>query len=139
MLCGCVITIVFLSIVTFLTSYQKNVDKMFYISVSYKGEQLYTSLSSDIGDYLTDAKKTTLYFEELPAHEPIEINAPSRATLYVYPFDEDSIIIRYEPRNGIKRTYKKSGYGDFNRILRAFYEVTGNEIFNETITYPSSR
>ena len=65
----------------------------------------------------------------------IEINSPDRATLYVYPLDEDSIIIRYEPRNGIKRTYKKSGYGDLNRVLKTLYELTGNEIFNETIYY----
>ncbi len=138
MLCGCAITIVFLSVVTFLTSYRRNVDDMLSTSVLYKHEDASTHLSADLCAYLTRGTRS-LYFGELPAQEAIEINAPSRATLYVYPFDEDSIIIRYEPRNGIKRTYKKSGYGDFNRILKAFYELTDNENFNETITYPSSR
>lgn len=72
----------------------------------------------------------------MPSKEcAIEINSPSRATLYVYPLDEESIIIRYEPRNGIKRNYKNSGCGDFNRILKAFYELTNNQVFNETAEY----
>lgn len=56
-------------------------------------------------------------------------------TLYVYPLDNDSIIIRYEPRNGIKSTYLKSGFGDFNRILEVIYELTGSEVFNESVEY----
>ena len=77
-----------------------------------------------------------MYFGELPSKGcAIEINSPDRATLYVYPLDNDSIIVRYEPRNGIKRTYLKSGFGDFNRILEVFYELTGNEVFNESVEY----
>jgi len=106
------------------------------IMVCYKNESITTDLSADICAYLTTAKKTTIYFGELPSQEKaIEINAPCRATLYVYPCDKDSLIIKYEPRNGINRTYKKSGHGDFNRLLKAFYELTDNEIFNETIEY----
>lgn len=104
--------------------------------VPYKHESITTHLSSDVCGYLTTGKERWLYFGELPSQEyAIEINSPDRATLYVYPLDEDSIIIRYEPRNGIKRTYKKSGFGDFNRLLEVFYELTDNEVFNETIDY----
>ncbi len=132
---GSLITILIIASYTFLTSYEKNVDRMLNIAVSYKGESLYTDLSSDIIDYITDADKTQIYFGKLPAQEAIEINAPNRATLYVFPLDEDSVIIRYEPRNGIKRTYEKSGYADFNSVLKAFYELTDNEVFNEIIEY----
>mgnify|MGYP003320341597 FL=1 len=103
--------------------------------VVYKHESITTHLSSDACAYLSDGNRS-LYFGELPSQESaIEINSPDRATFYVYPLDDDSIIIKYEPRNGIKRTYKKSGYGDFNRVLKTLYELTGNEIFNETIDY----
>ena len=110
-------------------------QQMLGTMVVYKHESITTHLSSDVCAYLSDGNRS-LYFGELPSQESaIEINSPDRATLYVYPLDEDSIIIRYEPRNGIKRTYKKSGYGDFNRVLKTLYDLTGNEIFNETIYY----
>ena len=135
MLLGSIITIFFISGFTVFTSYEKNMHQMLGTKVVYKHESITTHLSSDVCAYLSDGNRS-LYFGELPSQESaIEINSPDRATLYVYPLDEDSIIIRYEPRNGIKRTYKKSGYGDFNRVLKTLYELTGNEIFNETIYY----
>ena len=135
MLLGSIITIFFISGFTFFTSYEKNMHQMLGTKVVYKHESITTHLSSDVCAYLSDGNRS-LYFGELPSQESaIEINSPDRATLYVYPLDEDSIIIRYEPRNGIKRTYKKSGFGDFNRVLITLYELTGNEIFNETIDY----
>ena len=63
------------------------------------------------------------------------MNAPGRATIYGYPSDEDSLLIRYEPRGSIKRTFKKSGVGDFNRVLEVFYEHTKREEFNTMVTY----
>ena len=132
---GALIAVLILSMVTFLTSYEKNVDQMLATLVKYKGESMFTHLSSDACGYLTHGNRS-LYFGELPSKEcAIEINSPDRATLYVYPVDNDSIIVRYEPRNGIKRTYLKSGFGDFNRILEVFYELTGNEVFNESVEY----
>ena len=136
MLLGSIITIFFISGFTFFTSYEKNMYQMLGTMVTYKHESITTHLSSDVCGYLTTGKKRSLYFGKLPSQESaIEINSPDRATLYVYPLDDDSIIIRYEPRKGIKRTYKKSGFGDFNRVLKTLYELTDNEIFNETIDY----
>lgn len=133
---GSLITICLMSVFDFFTSYHENVDKMKKIAVSYKGECINTGLSADLCDYIGEGKKWNLYFGELPSQESaIEINAPYRATIHIYPSDEDSVIICYEPRGGIKRTFVKSGYGDFNRILEAFYELTENEVFNETIEY----
>jgi len=135
MMLGSLVTILIILCFTFFTSYEKNTHQMLGTMVVYKHESIITHLSSDVCAYLSDGNRC-LYFGELPSQESaIEINSPDRATLYVYPLDEDSIIIRYEPRNGIKRTYKKSGYGDFNRVLKTLYELTGNEIFNETIDY----
>ena len=45
---GSLITILVISVFTFLTSYEKNVDRMLKIAVSYKGVSLYTNLSSDV-------------------------------------------------------------------------------------------
>lgn len=98
---GALVAVVISSTVTFFTSYEDNVSKMLPIYVKYKSESFVTDLSSDMCDYITDAKKTTLYFGELPSQEEaIEVNAPGRATIYVYPSDEDSLLIRYEPRGG---------------------------------------
>lgn len=136
MLLGSLVTIVAILVFTFFTSYEKNMHQMLGTMVIYKHESITTHLSSDLCGYLTTGKERSLYFGELPPQEhAIEINSPDRATLYVYPLDEDSIIIRYEPRNGIKRTYKKSGFGDFNCVLETLYELTGNEVFNNTIDY----
>ena len=127
---GSVITIFLIACYTFFTSYYNNVAKTAGIYVAYKHESFITHLSSDVRDYITDGKKS-LYFGELPPQEKaIEINAPGRATIFVYPSDANSVIVRYEPRKGIKRNYKISGYGNFDKILKAFYELTGNEIFS---------
>ena len=135
MMLGSLVTILIILCFSFFTSYEKNIHKMLGTMVVYKHESITTHLSSDACAYLSDGNRS-LYFGELPSEESvIEINSPDRATLYVFPLDDDSIIIKYEPRNGIKRTYKKSGYGDFNRVLKTLYELTGNEIFNETIDY----
>ena len=135
MMLGSFVTILIILCFTFFTSYEKNTHQMLGTMVVYKHESITTHLSSDACAYLSDGNRS-LYFGKLPSQESvIEINSPDRATLYVYPLDDDSIIIRYEPRNGIKRTYKKSGYGDFNRVLKTLYELTDNEIFNETIDY----
>ena len=98
-------------------------------------ESITTHLSSDVCGYLHSGSRS-LYFGQLPSKDnAIEINSPDRATLYVFPSDQKSIIVRYEPRNGIKRTYKISGFGDFNSVLQALYQLTDNAVFNETIAY----
>ena len=132
MAAGSIITIVIIACYTFFTSYQNNLVKMLGSDVLYKHEWFHTHLSADICDYLETGKKVRLYFGELPPKEQaISISAAGIATLYVYPSDEDSLIVRYEPRNGIKRNYKLSGYGNFDKILNAFYELTGHEVFKK--------
>lgn len=134
-LSGVLSTIIIISLFTFFTSYEKNVDSMLSTEISYKGVRVSKYLSSDACDYLTTGNRK-IYFGELPPKESaIEINSPLRATIFVYPLDENSMIIRYEPRNGISRNYIKSDYGDFNRYLEVMYELTDNEVFNETVEY----
>lgn len=105
---------------------------MLHMIILYKHEYFTVSLSADLCSYLDSSHgRKTFYFGELPPQEEaIEINAPDRATIYVYPSDADSLIVRYEPRKGIKRNYKISGYGNFDKILKAFYELTDHEVFN---------
>lgn len=132
---GAMIAVLILLTTTFFTSYGDNVDKMLGTQVVYKHESVMTHLSADVWGYLTIGKKS-LYLGKLPSKEcAIEINSPSRATLYVYPLDDSSFIVRYEPRNGIKRTYKVTGHGNFGHLLDAFYDLTGNDIFNGSVDY----
>lgn len=131
---GSLITILIIMCYTFFTSYQSNIVKMLGADVVYKHEWFHTHLSSDICDYIEHGKKITLFFGELPSKdEAIWISAPGWATLYIYPSDEESLIVRYEPRNGIKRNYKLSGYGNFDKVSNAFYELTGHEVFKVNI------
>lgn len=135
MMLGSLITIVLIAGLTFFTSYKRNIGEMKATTVEYKQERITTYLSADACDYLIDGQRS-LYLGKLPSEEHmIEINSPNRATLYVYPFDENAILIHYEPRNGIARTYKKSGYGDFNCVLKTLYELTDNKAFDEIIDY----
>lgn len=135
MLLGSLITILLISGYTFFTSYEKAFDQTAAPLVKYKHQSKGTYLSATVRDYLTIGDRS-LYFGELPAKESaLEIIIPFEATVLVYPFDKDTVIIRYEPHCGISRTYKKSGYGDFNRILKSLYEHTNMEVFNETIDY----
>lgn len=131
---GSLITILVIMFYTFVTSYDKTLDRTLASQVIYKSESLMTTLTADIYCYLDSSHgNKRLYFGELPAKEnAIEITVPSRARLYVYPSDENSIIVRYEPFNGIKRNYKISNFGSFDSVLNAFYEHTDNEIFNKT-------
>lgn len=132
---GSFITIFVVACFSLLTSYEKNVHKMLGTMVVYKHESITTHLSSDVCGYLHSGSRS-LYFGQLPSKDnAIEINSPDRATLYVFPSDQKSIIVRYEPRNGIKRTYKISGFGDFNSLLQALYQLTDNAVFNETVAY----
>ncbi len=135
-LTGSLITIFIISIFNLFTSYDKNLHAMLPTLVIYKHQSEMTHLSSDVIGYLTTAKKRTLYFGKLPSQEnAITINSPERATLYIYPLGDNSIIIKYEPRHGINRVYKNSGFGNFNSLLKAFYELTENEVFNETVVF----
>lgn len=134
-LLGALSAIIVTSGINFFTSYDRNVKSMLHTSVSYKDVHISTSLSSDACGYLADGRRQ-LYFGELPSKEnAIEINSPRRATIYVYPLDEDSMIIEYNPRNGISRNYIKSGFGDFNRFLQVLYELTENQVFHKTVEY----
>ncbi len=131
MLLGSLITALVIMLYTFVTSYDKTLETTIKSHVIYKSEGFMTSLSADICCYLDSFHgNKKLYFGELPAKEnAVEISVPSRARIYVYPSDDNSVIVRYEPRNGIKRNYKISGYGNFDKILNAFYELTDHEVF----------
>ena len=128
---GSLITILVISCYTFVTSYDKTLDRTLPSEVYYKDESFVTPLSVNIYGRLDSSHgNKKLYFGKLPEKETaIIITVPSRARVYVYPSDENSIIVRYEPFKGIKRNYKISGYGNFNKVLNAFFELTDNEIF----------
>lgn len=112
------------------TGYKKSIDSMLGTLIVYKNESITTHLSSDVCDHLTDGKKE-FYFGQLPSKEQcIEFNSPKRADIYIYPFDEKSIIVKYKPRYGVSRIYKVFNQSGFNGLLHTLYELTDHPIFN---------
>lgn len=108
--------------------YYDNISSMKPISLSYNGKQTFCSLSSDYCERLTTPKRT-LYFGKLPDDsETIELIVPRKVTITVYPCDEDSVVIKYDPHKiGITRNYKLSEYGDFNKHLEILNEMMSDE------------
>lgn len=132
---GILSTVLVISVFNFFTSYRRNAESMLRTQIYYKGQYASGWLSADAYGYLTDGEFRP-YFGELPSEDnAIRLAAPKRAVWYVYPCDEDSLLISYHPTKGIPRTYKKSGYGDFNRLLNAIYRQSGNEAFNVKVVY----
>lgn len=128
--------IIFLLIISLLImerSYTQTVESMLPTSVEYNGTVIERALNSDYYALLNTSKKT-LYFGEFSDTRKIEIIIPGKATINVYPNDTKSVLISYDPHGfGITRNYKLSGYGNFNQHLETLYDLTGNEVFNETI------
>ena len=134
-LLGVLSTLIVISGINFFTSYERNLSRMLRTIIVYKDVSVSSELSADAYSYLAIAKRT-LYFGKLPENvDAIEINSPERAILYIYPKDEDSMIVEYKPHGGIGRRYLLSDLGGFNRYLEVLYELTENEVFNETISY----
>lgn len=111
--------------------YLNSVESMHPILLQYDNVVIRApDFNSEYISRFTIAKKT-LYFGELDkSKKPIVINIPKKAILNIYPNDDESVLLEYIPRCGLKRKYKLSNYGDFKRHLEILYEITGDEIFN---------
>ena len=132
-LLGVLSVIIIITSYNFFTSFERNLDNMLSTMINYKKTSITSGgLSADACCYLASAKRK-VYFGQLPNDaEPIIVRSPSRASMYIYPNDEKSVIVKYAPHNGITRNYVLTYIG-FNRYLEIFYEMTDNEVFNETI------
>ena len=106
-------------------------------SICYKGNTIISSFNAEYVDLFTDSKRT-FYFGKLESSEKIEIIIPGKVTMIVYPRDDDSVFLTYAPHNGIRRNYVLYQYGSFNKHLKVLYEMTGNEVFNETVDPPET-
>lgn len=120
--------------------YQNNIYAMLSPRVSYNGESIFTTVSSEYIGRFTNSKKR-LYFGKIDEKQRcITITVPDKVTITVYPNDDDSVLMVYDPHHlGFTKRYKLSGYGDFNRHLKLLYQSTGNEVFNETIDLPKAK
>ena len=134
-ICAIVVMLVFFTLKSLWGDYKNDLYAIKATQIIYQGNTIETHLSPDVQGYLADGELTR-YRKKLPSGEnAMRIAIPHRAVLYVYPLDDDSMLIEYFPRDGISRTFKKSGYGDFNRLLRALYECTENEVFHTAVEY----
>lgn len=120
-------------------TYKSAIYSMLSPTLSYNDSpDIYTTFDADYAYHYMLSKKQ-LYFDKIDEEQNhITIVIPSKATLTVYPNDDQSVLLHYKPHKGISRNYKLSGYGDFNKHLRLLYELTDNEIFNETIDLPKA-
>ncbi len=134
-LLGVLITTIVIASYIFFTSFETNIDDMISTRINYKKTTILSSgLSADACSYLANAKRK-LYFGQIPNDaEPITVYSQFRAKIDIYPNDEKSVIVRYAPSSGISRKYILTYIG-FNRYLEIFYEMTDNEVFNETVVY----
>lgn len=119
--------------------YYSTMNSMKPTSLQYKGTVLFQSFSADYVDRLTTPKRSIYWGEINETENRIEITVPGKATIMIFPNDQDSVLMTYMPHHGIKRNYKLSGYGDFNRHLEILYKQTQNEVFNETIELPKTK
>lgn len=135
-----IILCLIISLLAMKHSYIQTVESMLPTSVAYNGLVIERALNADYVDRFTDSKRS-LHFGKLSSDsKKIEIIIPGKVTIDVYPNDTDSVLISYDPHGfGITRNYKLSGYGNFNRHLEILYDLTGNEVFNETIDLPEAK
>ncbi len=134
-----IILFLIISLFTMKRSYTQAVESMLPTSVEYNGTVIERALNSDYYALLNIPERT-LYFGEFSDTRKIEIIIPGKATINVYPNDTKSVLISYDPHGfGITRNYKLSGYGNFNQHLETLYDLTGNEVFNETIELPEAK
>ncbi|MBO5797251.1 MAG: hypothetical protein J6R77_02770 [Clostridia bacterium] len=134
---GALSAVVVMLAINFFTEYKGDVRSTSGTGITYKSVEVSANLSADVRDYLGDGSGSRrLYFGDLPdKKEAIRITSHMCATFYVYPLDEESMLVKYEPYNGIHRTYKLTWKDNFNKLLKSLYETTGNEVFAEEITY----
>ena len=120
-------------------NYNQTIESMLPTHIEYNGTVINRALNADcVCRFLLP--KRDLYFGKLPSNsKKIEIIIPGKVTINVYPNDTDSVLISYDPHDfGFTRNYKLSGFGDFNKHLEDLYELTDDEVFNETIDLPEA-
>jgi len=120
-------------------TYRNNIYAMLPPRINYNNESISTSLNADFVTRLLESKRS-LYLKEIDEEQKhITISIPNKVTITVYPNNDDSVLVTYEPHHfGLKQKYKLSGFGNFNRYLEDLYEITGNEVFNETLDLPKA-
>ena len=119
-------------------SFKQTVESMLPTSVHYKDITVEQALNADYCcRFLLSDKR--LYFGEIPSDSVyIRVSIPLKATIYVYPRDNESVYIVYTQQKGGSRKYILTKTGDFNRHLEILYQATGNEVFNETVDLPEA-
>ena len=137
----CVVVIVTLSIAVYgVIGYQKNykanLSGLIPPSITYKSVTMSCSLNSDFYVRLYGFEKN-LYYGELPQlTSAIKIGLFDKGVIYLYPYTQDTVIIDYQPLKGWNSQFELVG-SSFNSYLKILYQLTGNEVFNETLDLPA--
>ena len=69
------------------------------------------------------------YFGIPDKSEYIRISVPDVSDIYIYPHDDESVIVEYNPR-GFGFTQRYKAHKNFAYYMQQIYEQTGNEKFN---------
>ena len=121
-------------------AYESAFDSILPTAVLYKGVHTEQALNADYRGLFTFLGEKRLYFGPMPDDTvSIVIYISFKTTITVYPRDDESVYFTYAPHHGVSRNYILDGqHGGFNRHLEILYQITGNEVFNETIDLPKA-
>jgi hypothetical protein len=86
-----------------------------------------TSLDSNFAAPLT--LTDSMYFGKVDESEYIHISVKDIADIYIYPHNDESIILEYNPR-GFGFTQRYKAHENFAYYMQELYKQTGNEGFN---------
>ena len=137
-ICGlCLILLISGTFFVYQKKYEQGMSYLLYPpSVTYKSETFSGALGADIYVPLSCLDKK-LYFGELPQESTaIRIEVYGKFEMYLFPYTQDSILVDYQPVKGWNSQFELVG-SSFNSYLKILYQLTGNEVFNETLDLPA--
>ncbi|MBQ7935192.1 MAG: hypothetical protein IJ333_02435 [Clostridia bacterium] len=138
MILGVILLILILLVIAFKMEYKNAIYSTLTPIIQYENTTIHSTVSNRYCGLL-DIPNKHLYWGKLPEQSlRISINIPFKGLIYVYPYTDDAVIVRYEPRYGIKRNYVFSGI-NFNDHLETLYADLDNELFNKTVDLPKAR
>lgn len=116
--------------------YINAIDSMLPPIIQYDSEEIECSVNINYYAFFRDTDKKT-YFGKLPDESSaIAISIPAKATIYVFPHTNDSVLISYRA-SGHKINFTIEGK-NFNDHLEVLYQITENEVFNKTVELPEA-
>lgn len=121
------------------SNYSDHVDDMIPPYVYYHDVGIHCSFSEEYCNYLTESKRTP-YFGSIPSDQnSIEITVFQVVQMHIYPNDDSSVILVYDPSSSLKIQRKYLLTGCFEDHLNYLYRITNDEVFLTSIDYPNGK